>query len=139
MKVLKFNINGKRILNTVLSAFFTIVIYWMATLAVQNIPSPLYFFVAAHIEMIHVSWGMVNFVLYILSKKGNKQKNMLLYCVSATLWNRLVMYGVRRNEGLLWSGMYIMYSLITLGILFFIYFIILKYLDYRRKRDNYVQ
>lgn len=30
--------NEKRILNTVLVALFTVTIYWMATLAVQNIP-----------------------------------------------------------------------------------------------------
>ena len=132
----------KRILNTVLAAFFTIVIYWMIILAVNKSPYSIYFFVAAHIELCNILFGVINFGLYILIKK-NRHKNMLLYYVSAMLWNWLAIKGILRlaptDEGLAWEGLFIGQSLITLGILFFVYFIILKYLDYRRKRDNYVQ
>lgn len=125
----------KRILNTVLAAFFTIVIYWMIILAVNKSPYSIYFFVAAHIELCNILFGVINFGLYILIKK-NRHKNMLLYYVSATVWNLLAMYEVRGDEGGLWIGVYTERSLITLGILFFIYFIVLKYLDYRRKEIN---
>ena len=133
----------KRILNTVLSAFLTIAIYWMVNLICANLPSPFYFFVAEHLELFNILFGGINFVIYILIMKRNERKNILLYYVSAMLWNWLAIKGILRlaptDEGLAWEGLFIGQSLITLGILFFVYFIILKYLDYRRKRDNYVQ
>lgn len=137
MKVLKFNINGKRILNTILVAFFTVTIYWVSVLVM---PDSLFYVIANRFEPTFVLLGGINFIAYIIIKKGNRHKNMMLYYVSVMLWNMLATYVGRWDFGLLQAGVYIeFYSLITLGILFFIYFIILKYLDYKRKRDNYVQ
>ena len=90
--------NEKRILNTVLVAFFTIVIYWMIILAVNKLPYSIYFFVAVHIELCNIFFEVLNFGLYILIKK-NKHRNMSLYYVSATAWNLLAMYEVRGDEG----------------------------------------
>lgn len=136
MKVLKFNINGKRILNTILVAFFTVTIYWVSVLVM---PDSLFYVIANRFEPTFVLLGGINFIAYIIIKKGNRHKNMMIYYVSVMLWNMLATYVGRWDFGLLQAGVYIeFYSLITLGILFFIYFIILRYLDYRRKRDNYV-
>lgn len=126
----------KTILNTILVAFFTVTIYWMSVLVM---PDSLFYVIANRFEPTFVLLGGINFIVYIIIKKGNRHKNMMLYYVSVTIWNMFVSYVGRWDFGLLQAGVYIeFYSLTTLGILFFIYFIILKYLDYRRKRDNYV-
>lgn len=137
MKLSRFNINIKEILNTVLLAFFTIVVYWMIVIMVEYLPDWLWFVVADHFELAFIILGGVNFVIYCIFFEKNRHQNILLYYVSAVLWNTLLTYGGRGELGLLLTGVYIeIYSLTTLGILFFIYFIVLRYLDYIRKEGK---
>lgn len=52
-----------------------------------------------HLELFNILFGGINFVIYILIMKRNERKNILLYYVSAMLWNWLAMYEVRGDEG----------------------------------------
>ena len=132
-----YHINIKRIFNTFSAALFTIIMYWMIIYTMDKIPYQLVFWVPDHIELLQIFWGGITFVVYIFAQKREKHKNMLLYYISAVLWNTLAMYAVRRDLGLLVAGAYIeFFSLTTLGICFGVYFIVLKYLDHKRKRDN---
>lgn len=132
-----YHINIKRIFNTFSAALFTIIMYWMIIYTMDKIPYQLDFLVPDHIELLQIFWGGITFVVYIFAQKREKHKNMLLYYISAVLWNTLAMYAVRQDEGLLITGAYIeFFSLTTLGICFGVYFIVLKYLDHKRKRDN---
>ena len=132
-----YHINIKRIFNTFSAALFTIIMYWMIIYTMDKIPYQLDFLVPDHIELLQIFWGVITFVVYIFAQKREKHKNMLLYYISAVLWNTLAMYAVRRDLGLLVTGAYIeFFSLTTLGICFGVYFIVLKYLDHKRKRDN---
>lgn len=133
----EYHINIKRIFNTFSAALFTIIVYWMIIYTMDKIPYQLDFLVPDHIELLQIILGGITFIIYIFVQKREKHKNILLYYISAVLWNTVAMYAVRRDEGLLIAGAYIeFYSLTILGICFCVYFIILKYLNYKGKRDN---
>lgn len=132
-----YHINIKRIFNTFSAALFTIIMYWMIIYAMDKIPYQLDVIVPENIGLLPIFFGGITFVIYVFVQKREKHKNILLYYVSAVLWNTLAMYAVRRDEGLLITGAYIEFcSLTILGVLFGVYFIVLKYLDYKRKRDD---
>ena len=63
----------KTILNTILVAFFTVTIYWMSVLVM---PDSLFYVIANRFEPTFVLLGGINFIVYIIIKKGNRHKNI---------------------------------------------------------------
>ena len=126
--------NIKRLFNTISAALCTIVMYWLINLELVHLPVLLYDFVTLHIELFNTILGGINFLIYILIKKRHRPKNVMLYYLSVMSWNLLAIRLVWWQEGLVWEGLFIEYALLILGVLFGIYFIIMRYLNYRGKR-----